>query len=115
MPGNSTLRPTEKAALQQCLMPSFFSAVERFEVPILTLQQLLQEAVPDGRMVDLLKIDVEGEEWAVLQGLDEAGWQRVQQVVAEVHDCRPGEGGTAQAHAWCVGHRAALQQPRAAG
>eukprot|EP00882_Tetradesmus_deserticola_P008698 GHRQ01009172.1.p1 GENE.GHRQ01009172.1~~GHRQ01009172.1.p1 ORF type:complete len:425 (+),score=86.47 GHRQ01009172.1:136-1410(+) len=90
MPGNSTLRPTEKAALQQRLMPSFFSAVERFEVPVITLQQLLQEAVPDGRMVDLLKVDVEGEEWAVLPGLDEAGWQRVRQVVVEVHDCLPG-------------------------
>ncbi|KAF6264767.1 S-adenosyl-L-methionine-dependent methyltransferase [Scenedesmus sp. NREL 46B-D3] len=90
MPGNSTLRPLEKAALQQRLMPSFFSAVEQFEVPVVTLQRLLQEAVPDGGRIDLLKVDVEGEEWAVLQGLDEAGWQRVQQVVVEVHDCPPG-------------------------
>jgi hypothetical protein len=87
MPGNSTLRPLEKAALQQHLMPTFFSAVEQFEVPVITLQQLLQEAVPEGSRIDMLKVDVEGEELAVLKGLDTAGWQRVQQVVVEVHDC----------------------------
>jgi hypothetical protein len=68
-------------------MPAFFSAVEQFEVRAITLQQLLQEVVLNGSRVDLLKIDVEGEELAVLQGLDTAGWQRVQQVVVEVHDC----------------------------
>jgi hypothetical protein len=68
-------------------MPAFFSAVEQFEVRVIMLQQLLQEAVPDGSRIDLLKVDVEGEELAVLQGLDTAGWQRVQQVVVEVHDC----------------------------
>jgi hypothetical protein len=68
-------------------MPAFFSAVEQFEVPVITLQQLLQEAVPENSMIDMLKVDVEGEELAVLQGLDTSGWQRVQQVVVEVHDC----------------------------
>jgi FkbM family methyltransferase len=94
MPGNSTLRPTEKAALQQHLMPSYFSAAQQFEVPVITSQQLLREALPDGSSIDLLKVDVEGEELAVLQGLDEEGWQRVQQVVAEVHDCLPGGWGS---------------------
>jgi FkbM family methyltransferase len=106
MPGNSTLRPLEKAALQQRLMLDFFTAAQQFEVPIITLQWLLQEAVPACRKVDLLKVDVEGEELAVLQGLDAAGWQRVQQVVVEVHDI-PHTPGTAAA--------AAPRQPQAAG
>ncbi|CAJ1365079.1 unnamed protein product [Effrenium voratum] len=36
--------------------------------------------------VDLLKVDVEGDEEAVLQGIDAEDWPRIRQVVAEVHD-----------------------------
>jgi FkbM family methyltransferase len=36
--------------------------------------------------VDLVKIDVEGAEWAVLEGIDEADWPRLRQLVLEVHD-----------------------------
>ena len=36
--------------------------------------------------IDLLKIDVEGAEWDVLQGIHSGDWNRIKQVVAEVHD-----------------------------
>ncbi|HEY6350774.1 MAG TPA: amino acid adenylation domain-containing protein, partial [Candidatus Angelobacter sp.] len=36
--------------------------------------------------IDLLKIDVEGSEWAVLEGLSEADWPKISQIVIEVHD-----------------------------
>jgi FkbM family methyltransferase len=36
--------------------------------------------------IDLLKIDVEGGEWDVLQGIDEGDWEKIQQIVMEVHD-----------------------------
>ena len=36
--------------------------------------------------IDLLKIDVEGAEWDVTQGISAGDWRRVRQVVAEVHD-----------------------------
>ena len=36
--------------------------------------------------VDLLKIDVEGAEWDVLRGIHSGDWNRIEQVVAEVHD-----------------------------
>ena len=36
--------------------------------------------------VDLAKIDVEGAEWAVLEGIDEADWPRIRQLAIEVHD-----------------------------
>ena len=36
--------------------------------------------------IDLLKIDVEGAEWDVLRGISARDWNRIEQVVAEVHD-----------------------------
>jgi FkbM family methyltransferase len=36
--------------------------------------------------VDLVKVDVEGAEWAVLQGIDDADWPRLRQFAMEVHD-----------------------------
>jgi len=38
------------------------------------------------RPIAMLKIDVEGAEWSVLMGIDDATWARVQQVVIETHD-----------------------------
>ncbi|MGA9859716.1 MAG: FkbM family methyltransferase [Solirubrobacteraceae bacterium] len=37
-------------------------------------------------IVDLAKIDVEGAEWAVLEGIDEADWPRIRQLALEVHN-----------------------------
>lgn len=36
--------------------------------------------------IDLLKIDVEKAEWAVLLGIDGSDWPKIRQVVVEVHD-----------------------------
>lgn len=36
--------------------------------------------------IDLLKIDVERAEMAVLRGVSDEHWQRIRQVVMEVHD-----------------------------
>jgi Methyltransferase FkbM domain len=36
--------------------------------------------------VDLAKIDVEGAEWVVLEGIDEADWPRIRQLALELHD-----------------------------
>lgn len=36
--------------------------------------------------IDLVKIDVEGAELTVLQGIDDADWRRIFQLVVEVHD-----------------------------
>lgn len=38
------------------------------------------------KQIDLLKIDVEGAEWDVLQGMSDSLWSGVQQVVMEAHD-----------------------------
>ena len=36
--------------------------------------------------IDLLKLDVEKSEWDVLEGIEAADWQKIRQVVVEVHD-----------------------------
>eukprot|EP00879_Flechtneria_rotunda_P009213 GHRR01009646.1.p1 GENE.GHRR01009646.1~~GHRR01009646.1.p1 ORF type:complete len:278 (+),score=75.28 GHRR01009646.1:84-836(+) len=42
MPGNSTLREAEKRQLQGLCMPAMFQGCQKFEVPVVTLQQLLE-------------------------------------------------------------------------
>jgi FkbM family methyltransferase len=52
--------------------------------PVRTLSEVIAER--EITSIDLLKIDVEKSELAVLRGLDDADWPRVRQIVAEVHD-----------------------------
>ncbi len=59
-------------------------AAEVLQVPQRRLSGMLKSLGLDR--VDLLKIDVEKAEWAVLQGIDEADWPKIRQVVVEVHD-----------------------------
>jgi len=49
-----------------------------------TLSSVLCEQQLDR--VDLLKIDVEGAERDVLQGIQDGDWSLIQQIVVEVHD-----------------------------
>jgi FkbM family methyltransferase len=35
--------------------------------------------------IDLLKVDAEGAEWEVLQGIDESDWPRIRQLTVEIH------------------------------
>lgn len=54
-----------------------------FPCRVTTLSNVIrQNAIP---RVDLLKIDVEGSELAILQGVEEKDWQLIQQIVMEVH------------------------------
>lgn len=57
---------------------------EKVRRPLRTLSQIIREH--DVQRIDLLKVDVEGAEWQVLNGIEEAHWPRLRQVVVEVHD-----------------------------
>jgi FkbM family methyltransferase len=57
---------------------------EVWECPVMRLSDLLAERSVET--VDLLKVDVEKSEMDVLAGIDEADWERVRQIVLEVHD-----------------------------
>jgi FkbM family methyltransferase len=57
---------------------------KRLECDLTTISMALREYGIDA--VDLAKIDVEGAEWAVLEGIDESDWPRIRQLAIEVHD-----------------------------
>lgn len=88
MPGNSTLdaarAASPRADLNARLREHLEAGKETVEVEVTTLPLLLQRC--GLTRVDLLKVDVEGHEEAVLRGMDEAAWSCVGQLVAEVHD-----------------------------
>jgi amino acid adenylation domain-containing protein/FkbM family methyltransferase len=57
---------------------------ERYTCALRTLSEIIhEEAVSE---IDLLKIDVEKSELEVLEGVHQADWDRIRQVVVEVHD-----------------------------
>jgi len=99
-PGNSTLFPDQKEGLKEVVLQKFpehgalamekwLSGAEEVEVPVQRLSYFLSQlegGCPEK--IDLLKMDVEGGEFEVLGGLDEAHWGLVQNVVLEISDIR---------------------------
>ena len=54
------------------------------EIPVITFDQLVQDSV--NTMIDLLKLDCEGAEYAILMGASAESLARVQRIVMEYHD-----------------------------
>jgi FkbM family methyltransferase len=93
MAGNSTSRPGEKLVnidvnteeiSDTDLFADFFKEVQQVKCQVRTLSSVISELGINS--IDLLKIDVEGEEYEVLKGIKSQDWPRIKQVVAEVHD-----------------------------
>lgn len=90
MPGNSTSRPQDKIA-QKDLMVDVFGKeqteyyFQNYSVSseVRTLSRVIKDLSVDR--IDLLKIDVEGDEIEILQGIEPQDWTKIQQIVAEVH------------------------------
>jgi FkbM family methyltransferase len=59
-------------------------SVQRIDCPVTTVSEAMREGAVET--IDLLKIDVEGAEWEVLQGVDESDWPRLRQLIIEVHN-----------------------------
>jgi FkbM family methyltransferase len=57
---------------------------QTFLCPMRTLSSVIQEQKIER--IDLLKIDVEKSELAVLRGIQEEDWKKIKQIVIEVHD-----------------------------
>lgn len=92
MPSNSTTRPNEKMQQQDAL----YTVLDKEIVDYLyqkseqTCCELKTLSFPISQLgiesIDLLKIDVEGDELAVLQGIEREDWGKLKQIVLEIHD-----------------------------
>ncbi|KAG2434597.1 hypothetical protein HXX76_007492 [Chlamydomonas incerta] len=60
-------------------------AVREVDAAMTTLSEVLAEQSPALEQIDLLKIDAVKSEWDILQGISDADWAKVRQVVVEVH------------------------------
>jgi FkbM family methyltransferase len=57
---------------------------EIYECRLTTLSSFLRER--NLKRIDLLKIDVQKSELDILQGIEDVDWERIRQIVIEVHD-----------------------------
>jgi FkbM family methyltransferase len=94
LPGNSTLHPEVKQAELAAFGPrsrrrmkTMFDEGVRYEVPVRPLGDLLPGDLP-GR-IELLKVDVESAEAAVLRGISADVWPHIARVVVEVSHYLP--------------------------
>ena len=100
----TTARRLERTLKNRLLRPLAFAAawalfalvrlkrrrtLRRIECKVTTVSRAMREYGIEH--IDLLKIDAEGAEWQVLQGVDEADWLRIRQLVLEVHGREPME------------------------
>jgi FkbM family methyltransferase len=87
------IRAARKALWYARFVPGFLSGLiakqlqrgkRTVECELTTISQVIGEH--DLPRIDLLKVDCEGGELSVLQGIEDAHWPRIGQVVVEVHD-----------------------------
>jgi FkbM family methyltransferase len=81
--GMKTNQPTEDLKTE-ALVKKRFEQENIFQCRVTTLSNIIQQNTI--AKVDLLKIDVEGSELAILQGIQTQHWKKIQQIVMEVHN-----------------------------
>jgi FkbM family methyltransferase len=93
MPGNSTAVPTLKDKSKPIMDQIFGKEISDFlhqsetrTVPVRTLSSVIREHGITS--VDYLKIDVEGSEISVLEGIDVTHWPIFQQIAVEAHNAQ---------------------------
>lgn len=93
MPGNSTLNHAEKVELQAELVGEHaFEGATQYHAQMRTLSEYIDELQVER--VDYLKIDVEGAELLVLQGVRDEHWSKIWQIAIEVPNAHEvGEDG----------------------
>ena len=66
------------------LVNTFFSHSKTYTCQLKTLSAVMREE--KIKRIDLLKIDVEGNEYEILEGIEKQDWPKIKQVVAEIHN-----------------------------
>lgn len=74
-----------RTALAWAMMQTVMGA-ESVTVPVRRLSTAVFPLLDSSAAIDLLKIDVEGYELRVLEGIDAADWSRIRRIVLETHD-----------------------------
>lgn len=100
MPGNSTLYAQDKSNQMKSIdkdhpIAKLMEETQKVEVDVKRLSDFLDQ-VPNLSRIDLLKVDVEGAELDVLQGLDDKHWDLINNIVVELCDSK-GELAMAEA------------------
>lgn len=96
MAGNSTAKPGDaiadaddlkdikESAKIENLFEDLFKEQQEVKCQVRTLSSIIEELKISK--IDLLKVDVEGEEFEVFKGIEPQDWSKIKQIVAEVHD-----------------------------
>ena len=96
MPGESTRNFMERSAQRNLLKTAVLNDEGGYadhcnddqfiseECPMITLSELMR--LHEVKQIDLLKVDVEGDELEVLKGIDEMSFEKIRQIAIEVHD-----------------------------
>ncbi|KAJ6784580.1 hypothetical protein PWT90_09627 [Aphanocladium album] len=92
MPGNSTLYGEDKENQMKFIdkdhpIAHLMQEKQRVQVDVKRLSEFL-DGIPNLKRIALLKVDVEGAELDVLQGLDDKHWALIDNVVVEVCDSK---------------------------
>ena len=69
-----------------CLAKKFLSLLnesEKVECQLTTISAVIKEY--NVKVVDLLKIDVEGSEELALQGIEDHDWEKIKQIIQKVY------------------------------
>ena len=74
----------EKYSHMQTLITQRLSQLNTCQCQATTISELIKNA--EITHIDLIKIDVEGAELQVLQGINEEHWHKINQIVMEVHN-----------------------------
>jgi FkbM family methyltransferase len=90
MPGNSTIhtaiKDAQKPVLDQIFgkeISDYLNQAESRVVKVRTLSSLIHEL--EITVIDYLKIDVEGDEFSVLEGIEDSHWPMIKQAALETH------------------------------
>ena len=84
-PIRSVCERFSRSSLAWAMMRAVMGA-ESVKVPARRLSNAVFPLLDSGASIDLLKIDVEGYELRVLEGINPGDWQRIRRVVLETHD-----------------------------